>query len=384
MTLQYNTGVPSIVFRTDSVLSGGGGRSSNIRQDSSVDVAFFAEQLKSYDERAFKIIKGDLVAMGLFPVRMIDAGALSYNYSMYNSTGMAEYNTARAKNAPIVNTSAKQYTTPIASMNVAYEFTAEDVEASRFARSRPHLPNYDPIQVTQEQCLRACMERMDKTCFQGYPDLGLKGIIGNPAVTNYKGVPVLWNTATPQQILADLLDAFQSTYVSTLNTLKPDTCVMSLALFNQIQMTIFNTFNGTTILQIFESQTNVKVIPAAELNKAFYAGNASGIWGGGVDGFFMFKNDPLCIEHVVAIMFEADMPIKKESGFAYTVPCRARHAGLVIRQPLTCAIRSQIVGLGGQQTSTPSDTKEQVYYESGNNEVQFKTEDLTKSQTKNK
>jgi hypothetical protein len=55
----------------------------------------------------------------------------------------------------------------------------------------------------------------------------------------------------------------------------------------------------------------------------------------------MFKNDPMCIEHVVSIMFEQDAPIRKESGFAYTVPCRARHAGLVIRQPLTCSIRKQ-------------------------------------------
>jgi hypothetical protein len=338
MTLQYNTGgVPSMVFRSDSVLNGGGrSRRNDANGMGAVDVAFFANQLQGYDERAFKIIKGDLIAMDLFPVKLVDKGMATYSYQMYNSTGTAEYNTSKAKNAPLVNTSAALTSTNIATLTVAYEFTVEDMEASQFANSRPNLPNYDPITALRDQCLRACMERMDATVFHGYSDLNLNGFVNNPAITNSKNVGVAWTTATPQQILADLQDAYQSSYVSTLNKIKPDTCVMALALFNQIQNQIFNTYSGQTILQVFEGQTGIRVIPAAELNGAFNIVN-----GAGRDGFFMFKNDPMCIEHVVSIMFEQDAPIRKESGFAYTVPCRARHAGLVIRQPLTCSIRKQ-------------------------------------------
>ena len=370
MTLEYNTGgTPSMVFRSDSVLNGGGTRAS--RRDASgmgsVDVSFFANQLQGFDERAFKIIKGDLIAMDLFPVRLIDPGMATYSYQMYNSTGVAQYNTAKAKNAPLVNTSAVLTSTPIATLTVAYEFTTEDIEATQFALSRPNLPNYDPITVLRDQCLRACMERMDVTCFNGYPDLGLQGIIGNPAITNTSTVAVRWVTATPQQILADLQGAYQSAYVSTLNKIKPDTCVMSLALFNQIQNQIFNTYSGATVLQVFEGQSGVKVLPAAELNGAFNIASG-GLLASGQDGFFMFKNDPICIEHVVAIMFEADMPIKKESGFAYTVPCRARHAGLVIRQPLTCAIRIQPVPQLFKEDVKTTNEKESIVNEEEQND----------------
>jgi hypothetical protein len=72
----------------------------------------------------------------------------------------------------------------------------------------------------------------------------------------------------------------------------------------------------------------------------------------------MFKNDPMCIEHVVSIMFEQDAPIRKESGFAYTVPCRARHAGLVIRQPLTCSIRKQPLPQGKSINNIETNSKE--------------------------
>jgi len=91
MTLQYNTGgVPSMVFRSDSVLNGGGrSRRNDANGMGAVDVAFFANQLQGYDERAFKIIKGDLIAMDLFPVKLVDRGMATYSYQMYNSTGTA-------------------------------------------------------------------------------------------------------------------------------------------------------------------------------------------------------------------------------------------------------------------------------------------------------
>ncbi len=372
MTLQYNTGgVPSMVFRSDSVLNGGGrSRRSDANGMGAVDVAFFANQLQGYDERAFKIIKGDLIAMDLFPVKLVDRGMATYAYQMYNSTGTAEYNTAKAKNAPLVNTSAALTSTNIATLTVAYEFTVEDMEASQFANSRPNLPNYDPITALRDQCLRACMERMDATVFHGYSDLNLNGFVNNPAITNTKNVAVAWEGATPQQILADLQDAYQSSYVSTLNKIKPDTCVMALALFNQIQNQIFNTYSGQTILQVFEGQTGIRVIPAAELNGAFNIVN-----GVGKDGFFMFKNDPMCIEHVVSIMFEQDAPIRKESGFAYTVPCRARHAGLVIRQPLTCSIRKQPHAQGRSINNIGKSSKDE--------KIEDKSEDKSEDKGKN-
>ena len=272
----YNIpGTPSKTFRSDSIIKGAGAGSINFRRDAGFATAFFENQLQEYDPIAFQKIKAKLIALEVFPIKKVSPGADSYSYSMFDNTGVAEYKTSKAAAAPQVDTSQILKNSPLATLTVAYEFSEEDIEASDFARSKSNMPNYNPIFELKNQAMRAILERMDKTCFHGFSPLGLNGIIGNPAITNFAGVPVLWATATPIQILKDLTDAYNSTQNLTLNTLEADTCLMSTELYNQIQLQIFNTYNGATILQVFESQTNVKVIPATELNKAFYANNAT-------------------------------------------------------------------------------------------------------------
>ena len=329
--LQYNTGSqnPAFVVKSDSLAIGSGSAPAvggNIRLDAA-DVAFFSEQLQAFDPVVYEVIKGDLLAMQIFPIQYIDAGAETYTYVMTDSTGKANYKTSKSTNTPIVNVTQKKYTAYPASLDVAYEFTNQDLRAARFGSGQSHLPNYNPLIKLRDQCLRACMETMDTTCFVGESTLNLDGIVTTTKVSE-AAVVTAWSAATADQIYADLQTAYDSITNTTLNKLKADTCLMSLALYNQIQDQRYNTYTGQSIMQVFEARKNVKFIAVPELNAAFT---------GGKDGFIFFRKDPMCIEHIIAVMFETTAP--QEQGFTQRVFCQSRHASLVIRQPKTIVRR---------------------------------------------
>lgn len=333
MLLQYNTGSqsPAVIFQSDLLAKGGGastGNGSNVRLDA-VDVAYFNEQLQAFDPVVYENIKGDLLALQLFPIKYVDPGAESYTYVMTDSTGKANYKTSKSNNTPIVNVTQKKYTSYLSSLDVAYEFTNQDLRAARMASSQSHLPNYNPLVGLRNQCLRACMETMDNSCFLGDSTVNLQGIVNTANVASSAAVAVAWTTATADQIYADLLNSYISILNTSLNKLKADTCIMSLALYNQIQDQRYNTYTGQSIMQVFEARNNVKFIAVPELNSAFNNGTK--------DGFIFFRKDPMCIEHIISIMFETTTP--QEQGFTQKVFCQSRHAGLVIRQPKTIVRR---------------------------------------------
>ncbi len=331
MLLQYNTGQknPAVIFQSDAAMAGGGGAIINptFKFDAN-DTAFFTESLQVFDPFAYETIKADLLAMQIFPMRYCDPGLELFPYFMTTSTGRAKYKTSKSTNTPIVNVTGKKYSTYLASLDVAYEFTNQDLRAARLMSSQSSMPNLNPLVALRDQCLRACMETMDNTCFLGESTLGLEGIVSTSKVGSSAAVATAWSTATADQIYADLQTACDSITNNTLNKLKATDCLMSLALYNQIQDQRYNTYTGQSIMDVFSARKNINFTAVPELNSAFT---------GGKDGFIMFRKDPLCIEHLIAIMFETTAP--QMTGFTETVYCQSRHGGLIIRHPQTIVRR---------------------------------------------
>jgi hypothetical protein len=92
---------------------------------------------------------------------------------------------------------------------------------------------------------------------------------------------------------------------------------------------------------------NVRVKGLPELNKKFT---------GNTDGFVFFKNDPDFVEQLVPTFFDTTDP--QQEGWTFTVYCRSRYGGVIIRQPKMFVIRYDIgkaaVGLMGNTTRQPS------------------------------
>ena len=109
---------------------------------------------------------------------------------------------------------------------------------------------------------------------------------------------------------------------------------MAPALYNIIDVTIFNTFNGMTVRQQFEGAQNIKVISAPELaGTALTAGTGSANL---KDSLFMFKNIESFISPIVSNWFEMKAP--QVVDLRYETICPSRFGGVIIRQPKGCYI----------------------------------------------
>ena len=329
MLLKYTTSEhsPNNNIVSDGVSAGrktNAGSSSNLRLDAN-DVAFFGTELQEFDPVVYETIKADLLAMQIFPIKYCDAGAEVVSYDMITATGKAKYKTSKSGNTPLVNVTKKRYPAYLASLDVAYEFTNQDMRAARMSQSQSTV---DPLIELRDQAMRACMETMDNTCFVGDKELGLEGIVTTSKVGSSAPVGVAWATATADQIYADLQTACDSITNTTLNKLQATDCLISLALFNQIQDQRYNTYTGQSIMDVFKARKNITFTAVPELNNAFT---------GAKDGFIFFRKSPLCIQHLVAVMFETTAP--QQTGWTETVYCQSRHGGLIIRHPQTIARR---------------------------------------------
>lgn len=320
--MSYGGQENAAVIRSDTVSEGG--NVSKYKLDAT-DIYHIQEELSFIDDTQYRELKSNLLAMELFPIKLIDPGAEVYKYTMLSSTGRGKYAADKANDAPNVNATRATFIQPIASVHIALEYSQQDLYAARYSST-----GKDYLIELRNQALRGNLETMNNTCFLGFPEEDLKGVITHPSVTDKAVVKsnTNWTTASAAQIYADLQDGYQSPFAATNNLLRPDTCLMSLNLYNIIEQAIFNTFSGQTILRAFESSTGVKIIPCAEVNTAFNSTKA---------GFMMYRNDPNCIQHVVATFFENTPP--QPDGWIHRVFCKSRHGGIVIRHPKTISQR---------------------------------------------
>jgi len=315
-------------FRSDSALNGGSIRSGRIDSN---DVLFFTNELNAHDSQEYDVIKNELSWQELFFTRTdIDPGVNVYTYNMYDAFGESKYSANGAKDIQIVGATGKQFTSPFGNIDVAMQFTMQDLRASNVARK-------NIITRLRTQAMRSNYEMMNKTCFEGYAPLGIPGLLSNEHITNKKTVSgnnadeKSWANKSADAIFKDIMDAYNDALAATGNNIRPNTLIMSMTSYNDIATRIFNTFNGQTILQQVVNMTGVKVKGLPELNKKFE---------GGTDGFIFFKNDPEFVEQLVPTFFDTTDP--QQEGWTFTVYCRSRYGGVIIRQPKMFVIRYDI------------------------------------------
>lgn len=319
--------VPSINFRSDSA------NSTLIAQQrvDSNSVLFFENELNYVDPKEFETVKNDLNWLKVFSVRSLDAGLESYTYRVYDGYGNSKFTANKAKDIPIVSIGVsiggEQFSSSIANADCSLEFTAQDLLASSVAKK-------EIVSRLRRQAIRSNFELMNKACFEGYKPLGIPGLMSNIHIDNKKPVAAVktnktaWADKTPEEILSDIMEGYNSVLEKTSDNITPDTLLISSAAYDHIATKIYNTFNGNSILQQVVNMTDVKVQKVRELNKKFQ---------GDTNGFVFFKNDSEYVEQMVPSLF--NMSSLQLSGWNYTVYCRSRYGGLVIRQPQMFAFR---------------------------------------------
>lgn len=300
------------------------------------DVLFFANELTSFDPQEFMNLKNELTLFKVLKPHMVEKYQTIYNYKMFDATGKSKIiaaNNGLVDDIPFVGVGGNEFQSPIIDIACKIYFSDADILASAAVRR-------NVIGMLADQAMRSNFEMMNSLGFYGDKVSGVPGIYQNAFLTKAAMAQDWKNAATTAaQMYQNLVTIYTAIKTATNNVISPDTCLIAPALYNIIDVTIFNTFNGMTVRQQFEGAQGVKVISTPELaGTALTAGTGTANL---KDSLFMFKNIESFISPIVSNWFEMKTP--QAVDLRYETICPSRFGGVIIRQPKGCYIANNSV-----------------------------------------
>ena len=296
------------------------------------ELMFFQNELTSYDPKEYMNLKTELTLFKVLIPHIVERYQTIYNYKMFDATGKSKIiaaNNGLVDDIPFVGVGGKEFQSPIVDIACKIYFSDADILASAAIRR-------NVIGMLADQAMRSNFEMMNSIGFYGDKVSGVPGIYQNPFLTK-TAMANDWKisgTITAAQMYQNLVTIYNAIKTATNNVISPDTCLIAPALYNIMDTTIFNTFNGTTVRQQFEGAQNVKVISTPELaGSALIAGTGTS---GLKDSLFMFKNIESFISPIISNWFEMKAP--QPIDLRYETICPSRFGGVIIRQPMGCYI----------------------------------------------
>ena len=289
------------------------------------ETAAFARELESLRTEVVEYNFPELKARMLIPLETgVDEGAETLTWYEFQDTGLAKMIVNYADDLETVESYGTKQTSPIESHGIAYMFSTQDLRAWR--KTGRALDRRKA-----EMARKAIERRVDKVAALGDTIRNVPGFLKNanvPLLTT--GLVKLWaTTATPAQILSDLLEITYTIRTQSKQTHAANAMIMGTNTYKIVATTIFSPETGKTVLQAFlEAQQDIKSIDTWVHCDLADAGNDG-------ERLVVYEKNPSNMGLVVPLEF-AQHPAQAKSLMFY-VPCEGRIGGAVIYKPLSMA-----------------------------------------------
>jgi len=286
------------------------------------ETAIFARQLESIRATAYDVQYPELIWDKLVPMggQDVDPGAEFFTWSLMDTAGRAKLVTNYGDDFPLAEVQAGQFTTPLASYGIAYQYSIQDLRRGAMANL--------PIDQKRAIGARNLMAReLDSTIALGDAAAGLTGMINNALVTILSPITGNWiaGGATPLQILNDLLKIERDIITVSKGIERPDTMALPVSLYSYIASTPMSSLvPDITILDFFLKRS----MGIRDVQSSFRLETAGA---SGATRIVAFKKDVTKVEGVTPVLFEQFAPQVK--SMAFRVNCHMRTGGVVIRFP---------------------------------------------------
>jgi len=296
---------------------------------------FFKRQLEAIKTETYDQEYADLSYRNVFPATSsTPPGATSIVWRSWDRVGMAKVINAYAKDLPRVDKHAKEFSSPIRTVADSFGYSVDEIESAQLIGM--NLPG-DKAEVAR----RAVEELQNQIAFFGDDESGLPGLLNNANIPRGDvpdgagGFPE-WSTKTGKEIAADINDACNDMFALTKQKERPNTLLVPTAQWALINSTDYKDESEKTIAQyIVQNNTFINSIDSIiPVNELAGAGTA------GVDIFVVYNRDPRKLEMEIPLEFL--IMDEQIVGLEYTVPCRGRFGGLIVRYPLSISIREKI------------------------------------------
>lgn len=303
------------------------------------DAVFFQRQLEFIEAQTYDVLYPDLEARDAFGVDNSGGpGVSSLTYRSYNHVGKAKVINARATDLPKPNISGKEYSIPVKSVGVSYDYDIDEVAAA----------NYSGMALEARKALAATRgyeQYINSSAWYGDAPNGFIGLFDHPDVTKSTAAAgasgkTEWpNDKTPAEILKDMSSAVTAMYASTLKIMRPEEIWLPVDRHQYIMNTARSDQSDKTILQYFidnnefiKSRDQIKALNAltgqGELNSECMVVVCRSAQG----------NKTFRLREPLPLTWQ---PVQLH-GLVYEIPGRGRFAGLQVMYPAAISIVSGI------------------------------------------
>lgn len=302
------------------------------------DAVFFQRQLEFIEAQTYDTLYPDLEAREAFGVDTSGgAGVTSLTYRSFNHVGKAQVINARATDLPKSSISGKEYTIPVKSVGVAFDYDIDEVASAAVVGM--------PLETRKANAaVRGYEQYVNSAAWYGDEANGFIGFFKNPEITRATVVAgaagsTEWRKKTPSEVIADLTNAVSAMYGSTLKIMRPEEIWMSV----ENEQYIFNTARSEqsdmTIGKFFIA--NNQFINSREKIKGLNAVKGQGT--AGADCFVVVcrsaqGNKTFRLREPLALTWQ---PMQLH-GLIYEIPGRGRFAGFQVMYPAAISINSGI------------------------------------------
>lgn len=158
------------------------------------------------------------------------------------SVGEAQITSDYASNAPRVDVTSGEYVSKVASIDMSYGYSFQELRAAKFA-------GRDLATAKAKACRDAIERKLDDCILNGSILNGFRGLMNQTGVSNY-AIAVPWAGATPAQILADL-QAIEAKVINDSLEIEAATDLLLPTAAYALLMQPRSTTSDMTILQYF-------------------------------------------------------------------------------------------------------------------------------------
>jgi hypothetical protein len=240
--------------------------------------------------------------------------AKAIDYLVTDQVGIGRRMSPGSNDVPMVDLAYAKITIPVQSGGIGYDYTQEDLRTSAFLRQP--LPD-----TKQVQSIVAYKRHLNLVALQGETPSNLKGLYTNTSVTAAnRASGAIWNAATADTIVADIIDAYSNFRTGTGGNEVPTKIVFPLSTRNLLYKPR-STVSDTTIQKFIEDTLKVTIHDDIAL-ETLGAGATKRVV------FLNSSNDN--------IVFHIPMPLQflapQLHGYRVVVPAEYKYGGLEIRR----------------------------------------------------
>lgn len=238
--------------------------------------------------------------------------------------GQAEWINGNADDIPLVGSKRSRKSTPVYTAAIGYGYGWEEINVAMMLGQ--NLEADDAFTAR-----RAADEMIDRVAiWQGDAAKGMHPLIDHPSVTPGSAVNGDWDNATEDEMLEDINDALNQTFIDTNEFSIADTILLPAGKINKLGMT---RLSGTTMTALqFLRQNNVYTLTtgAALTIRAIPGLSTAGV--GGTARLIAYRRDPEVLKMHLP-MPHRFLPVWQAGPLRWEVPGVMRLGGLDIRRP---------------------------------------------------